>query len=119
MTKYAVTGATGKLGRLVLDELLLQANPRDSVALARDPSALANYAQKGIDVRRADYDDPDGLKAALNGVDRVLLISGNAVGQRHQDVKGVARQRQEGVGRIIGGRGTSRRHGRGLYHKML
>jgi len=84
MTKYAVTGATGKLGRLVLNELLLKANPRDIVALARDPSALADYAQKGIDVRQADYDDPDSLKAALSGVDRVLLISGNAVGQRER-----------------------------------
>ena len=84
MTKYAVTGATGKLGRLVLDELLLQANPSDIVALARDPSALADYAMKGIDVRQADYDDPASLKATLSGVGRVLLISGNAVGQRER-----------------------------------
>ncbi len=84
MTKYAVTGATGKLGRLVLDELLLKANPSDIVALARDPSALADYAQKGIDVRQADYDDPASVDAALAGVDRVLMISGNAVGQRER-----------------------------------
>jgi NAD(P)H dehydrogenase (quinone) len=84
MTTYAVTGASGKLGRLVLDELLRQANPRDIVALARDPSALADYALKGIDVRAADYDDPASLAAALSGVDRVLLISGNAVGQRER-----------------------------------
>ena len=84
MTKYAVTGATGKLGRLVLNELLLQTNPSDIVALARDPSSLADYAMKGIDVRPADYDDADSLKAALKGVDRVLLISGNAVGQRER-----------------------------------
>jgi NAD(P)H dehydrogenase (quinone) len=84
MTKYAVTGATGKLGRLVLDELLRQANPADIVALARDPAALADYAQKGIDVRHADYDDPASLGEALRGVDRVLLISGNAVGQRER-----------------------------------
>jgi NAD(P)H dehydrogenase (quinone) len=84
MTTYAVTGATGKLGRLVLDDLLEQANPADIVALAREPSALAEYAQKGIDVRQADYDDPASLEAALQGVDRVLLISGNAVGQRER-----------------------------------
>jgi NAD(P)H dehydrogenase (quinone) len=84
MTKYAVTGATGKLGRLVLDELLQQANPGDIVALARDPAALSDYALKGVDVRAADYDDPASLKAALSGVDRVLLISGNAVGQRER-----------------------------------
>ena len=84
MPTYAVTGATGKLGRLVLDELLEQANPADIVALARDPSALSDYAQKGVDLRKADYDDPVSLKAALQGVDRVLLISGNAVGQRER-----------------------------------
>src|SRR5688500_7039517 len=84
MTTYAVTGASGKLGRLVLDELLRQANPRDIVALARDPAALADYALKGIEVRPADYDDPASLSAALSGVDRVLLISGNAVGQRER-----------------------------------
>lgn len=82
MTKYAVTGATGKLGRLVLDELLQQADAGDIVALARDPAALSDYAAKGVDVRRADYDDPASLETALAGVDRVLLISGNAVGQR-------------------------------------
>ena len=84
MTTYAVTGASGKLGRLVLDELLRQANPHGIVALARDPAALADYALKGIDVRLADYDDPGSLDAALQGVDRVLLISGNAVGERER-----------------------------------
>jgi NAD(P)H dehydrogenase (quinone) len=82
MTTYAVTGATGKLGRLVLDEMLQKVAPGEIVALARDPAALADYAMKGVQVRRADYDDPASLDAALKGVDRVLLISGNAVGQR-------------------------------------
>jgi len=84
MTTYAVTGATGKLGRLVLDELLTRADASDIVALARDPSALADYAAKGVQVRQADYDDPASLHAALGGVDRVLMISGNAVGQRER-----------------------------------
>jgi len=84
MTTYAVTGATGKLGRLVLDELLTRADASDIVALARDPSALADYAAKGVQVRQADYDDPSSLDAALAGVDRVLMISGNAVGQRER-----------------------------------
>ncbi|MEO6152909.1 MAG: SDR family oxidoreductase [Croceibacterium sp.] len=84
MTTYAVTGATGKLGRLVLDELLSKTDPANIVALARDPTALQAYEQKGVQVRRADYDDPASLEAALGGVDRVLLISGNAVGQRER-----------------------------------
>jgi NAD(P)H dehydrogenase (quinone) len=84
MTTYAVTGATGKLGRLVLDELLEKADAANVVALARDPTALQAYDQLGVQVRKADYDDPESLKAALQGVDRVLLISGNAVGQRER-----------------------------------
>src|SRR5690606_14513108 len=84
MTTYAVTGATGKLGRLVLDELLEQTDAANIVALARDPTALQAYDQKGVQVRKADYDDPASLEAALAGVDRVLLISGNAVGQRER-----------------------------------
>ena len=82
MTTYAVTGATGKLGRLVLDEMLEKVAPGDLVALARDPATLADYALKGVQVCQADYDDAASLEAALKGVDRVLLISGNAVGQR-------------------------------------
>jgi NAD(P)H dehydrogenase (quinone) len=82
MTIYAVTGASGQLGKLVLDDLLQQVPAGDIVALARDPAKLADYSAKGVQVRAADYDDPASLKAALSGVDRVLLISGNAVGQR-------------------------------------
>lgn len=84
MTTYAVTGASGQLGRLVLDELLKQAGAANVVALARDPTVLQKYDQLGVQVRRADYDDPASLKAALQGIDRVLLISGNAVGQRER-----------------------------------
>ncbi len=84
MTTYAVTGATGKLGRLVLDELLTKVDAADVVALARDPTALQAYDQKGVQVRQADYDDPASVEAALEGVDRVLLISGNAVGERER-----------------------------------
>jgi NAD(P)H dehydrogenase (quinone) len=94
MTTYAVTGASGKLGRLVLDELLRQTDAANVVALARDPATLQEYDQRGVQVRKADYDDPASLKAALRGVDRLLLISGNAVGERerqHGNVIGAAK----------------------------
>lgn len=84
MTTYAVTGASGQLGRKVLDALLERVDASTVVALARDPAKLETYAAKGIDVRQADYDDPASLDAALEGVNRVLLISGNAVGQRER-----------------------------------
>ena len=84
MTTYAVTGASGKLGRLVLDELLERVDASNVVALARDPAKLQDYAAKGVAVREASYDDPASLDRALEGVDRVLLISGNEVGQRER-----------------------------------
>ena len=78
----AVTAATGHLGRLVIDELLERVPAEQVVAVVRDPAKADDIAAKGVDVRVADYDDPAALRAALEGVDRVLLISGNEVGQR-------------------------------------
>jgi NAD(P)H dehydrogenase (quinone) len=101
MTKYAVTGASGQLGRLVLDELLGKVVPGEVVALVRDPAKLSDYANKGVDVRAADYDQPDTLAAALAGVDRLLLISGSTLGERprqHQAVIDAAKA--AGVGYI-------------------
>ncbi|MDT7579809.1 MAG: hypothetical protein QOK35_1073 [Pseudonocardiales bacterium] len=80
MTTYAVTGATGHLGRLVVAELLARGVPAaDVVALARTPDKAADL---GVPVRRADYADPATLPAALAGVDVLLLVSGNELGQR-------------------------------------
>lgn len=85
MTTYAVTGASGQLGKLVLDELLQRVGPGSIVALVRDPAKLADYAEKGIEVRKFDYnDDASTLAGALAGVDRLLLISGSEVGQRER-----------------------------------
>ena len=84
MTTYAVTGASGQLGRKVLDALLERVDASTIVAVARDPAKLSDYAAKGIEVRQGDYDDPASLDKALEGVSRVLLISGNAVGQRER-----------------------------------
>ncbi|WP_067815569.1 SDR family oxidoreductase [Nocardia inohanensis] len=77
----AVTGATGQLGRLVV-EALLEKNAGPVVALVRDPAKAADLAAKGVDVRQASYDDPEALDRALAGVDRVLLVSGNEFGAR-------------------------------------
>lgn len=80
MTTYAVTGATGHLGRLVVAELLARGVPaRDVVALARTPE---NATDLGVPVRRADYSDPATLPAAVAGVDVLVLVSGSEVGQR-------------------------------------
>ncbi|MEU4562647.1 SDR family oxidoreductase [Actinoplanes sp. NPDC023936] len=83
MTTIAVTGATGQLGRLVVDALIARgATPGDIVATVRDTTKTADLAARGVQVREADYDRPETLAAAFAGVDRLLLISGNEVGKR-------------------------------------
>jgi NAD(P)H dehydrogenase (quinone) len=80
MTTYAVTGATGHLGRLAVAELLARGVPAtDVVALARTPEKAADL---GVPVRRADYADPTTLPTALAGVDVPLLVSGSELGKR-------------------------------------
>jgi NAD(P)H dehydrogenase (quinone) len=80
----AITGASGQLGRLVADQLLAApgVSASDVVLLTRDPARLASYADRGADVRAADFDQPETLEAAFKGVDKVLLISTDVVGNR-------------------------------------
>ncbi|MCS7294076.1 MAG: SDR family oxidoreductase [Dehalococcoidia bacterium] len=77
-----VTGASGRLGRLVIGELLRRVPADRVVALARSPEKVSDLAQHGVLVRRADYDDPATLDAALAGIERLLLISGSEIGRR-------------------------------------
>ncbi|MFD4135484.1 SDR family oxidoreductase [Streptomyces goshikiensis] len=77
-----VTGATGALGRLVVEELLGRV-PADRLAVVvRNKEKAADLAERGIDVRIADYDDAASLAGAFHAGDRVLLISGSEVGRR-------------------------------------
>ncbi|WPO98305.1 SDR family oxidoreductase [Pseudomonas sp. HR96] len=78
----AVTGATGQLGRLVIHALLSRVPASDITALVRDPAKAQDLAELGVDVRQADYSQPQTLTAALEGVDKLLLISSNELGQR-------------------------------------
>lgn len=84
-----VTGATGKLGRHVIAGLLEKVPADQIVAAVRSPEMAADFAARGVQVRRADYSKPETLRAAFEGADKVLLISGNEIGQRvpqHQAV---------------------------------
>ena len=85
-----VTGATGQLGRHVIDSLISRgAEPQSIVAGARDTAKAADLADRGVTVRALDYTEPATIAAALEGVDIVLLISSSEVGQRvaqHQAV---------------------------------
>ena len=77
--KIAVTGASGKLGRLVIEELKERTSVENIVALVRNPQKVADL---GVEAREFDYDQAAQQSAALKGVDILLLISGNEIGKR-------------------------------------
>lgn len=78
-----ITGATGQLGRLVIEQLLIRGVPAGGiVAAVRNPAKAADLAARGVVVREADYSRPDTLRTAMAGAGRVLLISSSEIGQR-------------------------------------
>jgi NAD(P)H dehydrogenase (quinone) len=77
-----VSGVTGQLGRLVVAELLRIAPSAHVIGLVRNVAAAKELADGGIELRRADYDEPASIVAALAGADRLLLISSSEIGQR-------------------------------------
>ena len=79
-----VTGASGQLGRLVIEQLLASGKvaATDIVAAVRSPEKVADLAEQGVVVREADYTKPETLVSAFAGADKLLLISSSEVGQR-------------------------------------
>lgn len=99
MTIIAVTGAAGQLGRHVLAQLKKKVPAESIIAIVRNPAKAQDL---GVRVREADYTDPPALEAALQGVDKLLLISGNAIGQRvaqHKNI--IAAAEKAGVRHIV------------------
>src|SRR5690606_9597235 len=97
--KTGITGATGQLGRLVVEKLKNSTGFNDLVALVRSPEKAAGL---GIETRAFDYGIPEQLADGLQGISHLLLISGNEVGQRfvqHQRV--IEAARRAGVSWII------------------
>lgn len=78
-----VIGATGQLGRLAVEALVQRGVPAgEIVAVGRGVEKIADLAERGVVVRRADFDEPSTLPAALAGAHRVLFISGSEAGKR-------------------------------------
>ncbi|GHJ08162.1 NAD(P)-dependent oxidoreductase [Micromonospora humidisoli] len=98
-----VTGATGHLGRLIVESLLRRGVPAGQiVALGRTVDRLADLADRGVVVRAADYTDPDSLRAAFTDAEKLMFVSGSEVGQRvpqHHNV--IEAARQAGVGLVV------------------
>ena len=96
-----VTGASGNLGRIAVEELLARGATR-VIAGTRDPSKLQDLAAKGVEIRKLDFDVPATLTSALAGVERLLIVSTDAVGRRvAQQTAIIAAAKAAGVKHIV------------------
>ncbi|EPT5320225.1 NAD(P)H:quinone oxidoreductase [Escherichia coli] len=90
----AITGATGQLGHYVIESLMKTVPASQIVAIVRNPAKAQSLTAQGITVRQADYGDEAALTSALQGVEKLLLISSSEVGQRapqHRNVINAAK----------------------------
>ncbi len=97
-----ITGATGQLGGMIIQELLEKVEPSSIIAMARSPEKASALAEKGVQVRAGDYTKPETLGAALEGAGTVMLISGTDIGPRvghHKNVVDAAKA--AGAQRIV------------------
>ncbi len=98
-----VTGATGQLGKHVIHFLLQQGVSPDAIAaLVRDEAKAGGLKEKGIQLRSGNYNNYDSLVNAFTGVERLLLISGNDIGNRSaQHANAVKAAKAAGVKHIL------------------
>ncbi|MFZ6722661.1 SDR family oxidoreductase [Undibacterium sp. Ji49W] len=85
----AVTGASGQLGRLVIQALLGTVPANQVLAIVRDVSKADDLRASGVQLRQGDYSKPETLASALQGVKKLLLVSSSEVGQRLEQHKNV------------------------------
>ena len=99
-----VTGATGRFGPVVVDDLIAELPAGELAVVARDPEKARPFAERGVEVRQADYDDPASLGRAFAGADRLLFVSASDTSpgvrpRQHANV--VAAAETAGVGHIV------------------
>ncbi|MGW6903842.1 SDR family oxidoreductase [Streptomyces sp. NPDC054940] len=75
-----VTGATGHLGRHVVEQLLEKVPADQVTAVVRSPEKVADFAERGVKIAVADYNAPETFDGLFAAGDKVLLISGSEVG---------------------------------------
>ncbi|PTS83914.1 NAD(P)-dependent oxidoreductase [Sphingomonas sp. HMWF008] len=100
--QIAITGTSGHFGRAAADALLTHIDPTDLILISRSPEKLIDYAERGCAVRKGDFDDRAGLIAALDGAERMLMISGTRVGFREpQHTNAVEAAKAAGVRHVV------------------
>ncbi len=97
-----VTGATGQLGSIVVETLLKTVSASKLAVSVRSPEKAAHLREQGVDVRHGDFDQPETLKSAFAGIDRLLIVSADGDNEtrirQHQNAVNAAKE--AGVGFI-------------------
>ncbi|HET9501982.1 MAG TPA: SDR family oxidoreductase [Hymenobacter sp.] len=102
MSKILVTGATGGLGKAVVENLLKTVSPGDISVLVRDPAKAAALQAQGVTVKQGDYNDYASLVTAFQGVDKLFLVSGNDIPNRvPQHTNAINAAKEAGVQHVV------------------
>lgn len=117
--KILVTGATGHLGSAVVQALLKGMPAADVAMLARKPEQVQEQMKKGFDARLGDYDSPDLLEKATQGIHTALLISAGDQGDRMQQHKNVVDAAKKAGVECIAYTSRSLRHPEALANKLM
>jgi NAD(P)H dehydrogenase (quinone) len=98
-----VTGATGHLGRLIVDGLLRDGvAPAEIVAAGRNTAKLTELGNQGVRVVQMDYSDPESMAVAFAGASTLMLVSSSEVGQRAtQHAAAIDAARLAGIGHLV------------------
>jgi NAD(P)H dehydrogenase (quinone) len=100
--KLVITGASGQLARSAAARVLEAVAPRDLILVTRTPAALASFAARGVEVRRADFADPKSLPAAFAGGERLLLVSATDLAARTaQHLAAIEAAKAAGVRHVV------------------
>lgn len=101
MNKILVTGASGGLGRGIVENLLLRMPSSRIAVLARDPAKVDDFRKKGVEVRVGDYADTASLNAAFQDIEKLMFVSTTAFSDaltQHRNV--IAAAKRAGVGHV-------------------
>jgi NAD(P)H dehydrogenase (quinone) len=81
---WMVTGGNGQLGRAIVDHLVTLIDPGEVAVGVRDPQIATGLGRLGVEVRRADFEDAAAMRTAFDGVERMVLVSTNAMPHSHR-----------------------------------
>jgi NAD(P)H dehydrogenase (quinone) len=100
--KIVITGASGQLARRAAELVLATVAAEDLILTTRTPAALASFAARGVDVRFADFAQPQSLRAAFAGAERLLLVSATDLAHRiEQHLSAIAAAKATGVRHVV------------------